>query len=64
MTLAEIKNEIAIADANKIPTKKVIDQIREMIETWDYTLAQMNVSALHKMFCSAYATQNIYQIIR
>lgn len=39
MTLAEIKNEIAIADANKIPTKKVIDQIREMIETWDYTLA-------------------------
>lgn len=39
MTLAEIKNEITIADANKIPTKKVIDQIREMIETWDYTLA-------------------------
>ena len=38
MTLAEIKNEIAIADENKIPTKKVIDQIREMIEMWDYTL--------------------------
>lgn len=38
MTLAEIKIEIAIADVNKIPTKKVIDQIRGMIETWDYTL--------------------------
>ena len=38
MTLAEIKNEIAIADENKIPTKKVADQIRDMIETWDYTL--------------------------
>ena len=38
MTLAEIKSEITIADKNKIPTKKVIDQIREMIETWDYTL--------------------------
>lgn len=38
MTLAEIKNEIAIADENKIPTKKVVDQIRKMIETWDYTL--------------------------
>jgi len=38
MTLAEIKSEIAVADVNKIPTKKVIDQIRDMIETWDYTL--------------------------
>ena len=38
MTLAEIKTEIATADENKIPTKKVIDQIRGMIETWDYTL--------------------------
>lgn len=38
MTLAEIKSEIAVADVNKIPTKKVIDQIRGMIETWDYTL--------------------------
>ena len=38
MTLEEIKTEIAIADKNKIPTKKVVDQIREMIETWDYTL--------------------------
>lgn len=38
MTLAEIKSEIAIADVNKIPTKKVIDQIRGMIETWNYTL--------------------------
>lgn len=38
MTLAEIKNEIAVADVNKIPTKKVIDQIRNMLETWDYTL--------------------------
>ena len=38
MTLAEIKNEIAIADENKIPTRKVADQIRDMIETWDYTL--------------------------
>lgn len=38
MTLAEIKNEVAVADVNKIPTKKVIDQIRDMIETWDYTL--------------------------
>ena len=38
MTLAEIKNEIAVADVNKIPTKKVIDQIRDMLETWDYTL--------------------------
>lgn len=40
MTLAEIKNEITITDVNKIPTKKVIDQIRGMIETWDYTLVQ------------------------
>lgn len=38
MTLAEIKSEIVIADVNKMPTKKVIDQIRDMIETWDYTL--------------------------
>lgn len=38
MTLAEIKSEIAVADINKIPTKRVIDQIREMLETWDYTL--------------------------
>lgn len=38
MTLEEIKDEIAVADVNKIPTKKVIDQIRGMIETWDYTL--------------------------
>ena len=38
MTLDEIKNEIANADSNKIPTNKVIDQIRNMIETWDYTL--------------------------
>lgn len=38
MSLAEIKSEIAIADVNKMPTKKVIDQIRGMIETWDYTL--------------------------
>ncbi len=38
MTLTEIKNEVAIADVNRIPTKKVIDQIRNMIETWDYTL--------------------------
>lgn len=38
MTLTEIKNEIAVADVNKIPTKKVIDQIRDMLETWDYTL--------------------------
>lgn len=38
MKLPEIKAEIAIADENKIPTKKVIDQIRDMIETWDYTL--------------------------
>lgn len=38
MTLEEIKNEIAIADENKIPTKKVVDQIRDMIETLDYTL--------------------------
>ena len=38
MTLEEIKSEISATDANKIPTKKVIDQIREMIETWDYTL--------------------------
>lgn len=38
MTLAEIKNEIAVADVNKIPNKKVIDQIRDIIETWDYTL--------------------------
>ncbi len=38
MTLAEIKSEIAVADVNKIPTKNVIDQIRGMIETWDYTL--------------------------
>lgn len=38
MTMEEIKKEIADADANKIPTNKVIDQIRNMIETWDYTL--------------------------
>ena len=38
MTLAEIKSEVTVADVNKIPTKKVIDQIRDMIETWDYTL--------------------------
>lgn len=38
MTLEEIKSEISATDANKIPTKKVTDQIREMIETWDYTL--------------------------
>lgn len=38
MTLAEIKSEIAIADEKKIPTKKVINQIRDMLETWDYTL--------------------------
>lgn len=38
MTLAEIKSEIAVADANKMPTKKVIDRIRDIIETWDYTL--------------------------
>lgn len=38
MTLEEIKSEVSIADENKIPTKKVINQIREMIETWDYTL--------------------------
>lgn len=38
MTLAEIKSEIAVADVNKIPTKKVIDQVRDMIETWDYML--------------------------
>lgn len=38
MTLAEIKNEIAVANKNKIPTKKVIDEIRNMIETWDYIL--------------------------
>ena len=33
-----LKNEIAVADVNKIPTKKVTDQIKDMIETWDYTL--------------------------
>lgn len=38
MTLAEIKSEIAVADVNKIPTKRVIDQVRDMIETWDYML--------------------------
>ena len=38
MTLDEIKNEIANADVNKIPTNKVIDQIRNMIEAWDYIL--------------------------
>ena len=38
MTLAEIKSEVAVADVNNIPTKKVIGQIRDMIETWDYTL--------------------------
>ena len=58
MTLAEIKSEVTVADVNKIPTKKVIDQIRDMIETWDYTLVQMIVGALHTLFCSAYATQN------
>lgn len=41
MTLEEIKKEIANADVNKIPTKKVIDQIRNMIETWDYILVQV-----------------------
>ena len=38
ITLEEIKKEIANADVNKIPTNKVIDQIRNMIETWDYAL--------------------------
>lgn len=38
MTLAEIKSDIAVVDVNKIPTKKVIDQIRDMIGTCDYTL--------------------------
>ena len=38
MSLDEIKKEIANANANKIPTNKVINQIRNMIETWDYTL--------------------------
>jgi len=38
MTLAEIKSEIAVADVNKIPTKKVIEQVRDMIETRDYML--------------------------
>lgn len=38
MTLDEIKNEIANADTNKMPTNKVVDQIRNMLETWDYTL--------------------------
>lgn len=38
ITLEEVKKEIANADVNRIPTNKVIDQIRNMIETWDYTL--------------------------
>ena len=38
MSLEEIKNEIINADTNKIPTNKVVYQIRNMIETWDYTL--------------------------
>lgn len=36
MTLAEIKSEIAVADVNKIPTKKVIDQIRDMVNVKPY----------------------------
>ena len=40
MTLEEIKNEIAIADMNRIPTKRVIEQIRNMLEAWDYTLVR------------------------
>ena len=38
ITLEEVKKEIANADVNRIPTNKVIDQIRNMIETWNYTL--------------------------
>ena len=38
MTLAEIKYEIAAINENKIPTKKVVEQIRDMIEEGDYTL--------------------------
>lgn len=38
MTLEEIRNEIAVVDVNKIPTNKVIERIRDMLETWDYTL--------------------------
>ena len=38
MSLEEIKKEIVNADSNKIPTNKFIDQIRNMIETWYYTL--------------------------
>ena len=38
LTLAEIKREVSVADVNKIPTKKVVDQIKDMIETREYTL--------------------------
>ena len=38
MTLEEIKKEIAVADINKIPTNNVIDQVRNMLEEFNYTL--------------------------
>lgn len=38
MTLAEIKHEVTAINKNKIPTKKVVEQIRDMIEEGDYTL--------------------------
>lgn len=37
MTLAEIKYEIAAINENKISTKKIVEQIRDMIEEGDYT---------------------------
>ena len=62
MTLAEIKSEIAVADVNKIPTKKVIDQIRGMLETWDYTLIQDDCGCVAQNLLFRVATQKMCMI--